>query len=243
MLFVDSDPNFRQFAIPLFELDFIVQQAISGAHALRVFQDAELKPTTVLVSEGLPLVSEVQVVNLISKLAIEAKTGTPTFWLVSDNELAPPNIMRHFAGLSRRSFVPDTLLAELRPTLLRGSSPIEKLRRYVQEEGSKWMVTATRQTLGVMSGQDVTTVRAGGRSIENGVSGSIVLSRPGERLHVLIAGNKADAERLASKVLSWFSENVTGGMGVQCTTASAWDRSAEAMHGAARRCARAASSF
>ena len=162
LLVVDSDPNFRQFAIPLLEGDFVISQAISGAHALRVFQESELKPTTILVAEGLPMVSETQVVNLISKLSIESRTGIPSFWLVTDSELVPHEKARHFAGVIKRSFVPETFMAELRRTLLAGASPVDKLRRHLQEEAPKWMVTATRQTLGVMSGQDVATLEAAG---------------------------------------------------------------------------------
>lgn len=201
LLLVDADPNFRQFAVPLLESDFTVMQAVSGAHALRVFQDSDVKPTTVLVAEGLPLVSDVQVANLLSKLAIEFKTGIPSFWLVSDNDFAPPDVARHFTGIIRRSFVPETFVSELRHTLLRGSSPTEKLRKHLHDEGSKWMVTATRQTLGVMSGQDVTSFAAGGRAIKEGVSGRIRLTGATEILHVKIACNREDAERLASKVL------------------------------------------
>lgn len=136
LLLVDADPNFRQFAVPILESEFTVMQAISGAHALRVFQDSEAKPTTVLVAEGLPLVSEVQVANLLSKLAIESRTGIPSFWLVTDNSRVAPDIARHFTGIIRRSFVPDTFVAELRRTLLKGSSPAEKLRKHLREEGA-----------------------------------------------------------------------------------------------------------
>jgi DNA-binding response OmpR family regulator/CheY-specific phosphatase CheX len=214
LLLVDADPNFRQFAIPLLEGDYTIQQAISGAHALRVFQDAELKPTTILVSEGLPLVSEVQVVNLISKLSIETKTGIPAFWLVSDSDKVPREVARHFSGIIRRSFVPETFMAELRRTLLCGSTPLDKLRKHLSEEGRKWMVTATRQTLGVMSGQDVSTLTTPGPVIADGVSGRIVLTGQTDRLHVLIACNRADAERLASKVLRREATLESGGLDV-----------------------------
>jgi hypothetical protein len=103
LLVVDSDPNFRQFAIPLLEGDFVISQAISGAHALRVFQESELKPTTILVAEGLPMVSETQVVNLISKLSIESRTGIPSFWLVTDSELPHEK-----ASLRRRHQTPSS---------------------------------------------------------------------------------------------------------------------------------------
>ncbi|MBK8649849.1 MAG: response regulator [Gemmatimonadetes bacterium] len=214
LLVVDSDPNFRQFAIPLLEGDFVISQAISGAHALRVFQESELKPTTILVAEGLPMVSETQVVNLISKLSIESRTGIPSFWLVTDSELVPHEKARHFAGVIKRSFVPETFMAELRRTLLAGASPVDKLRRHLQEEAPKWMVTATRQTLGVMSGQDVTTLSSEGLTITDGISGRITLTGGDSRVEVVIACNRTDAERLAAKVLRRDATLESGGLDV-----------------------------
>ncbi len=211
---VDSDPNFRQFAIPLLEGEFVISQAISGAHMLRVYQESELKPTTILVAEGLPPVSELQVVNLVSKLAIESRTALPTFWLVTDSDVVPAEKARHFAGVIRRSFVPETFMAELRRTILAGTNPIDKLRKHLREDARKWMVTATRQTLGVMSGQDVATLEAAGHSIEDGICGRITLTGEEDHVEVIIACNRADAERLASKVLRRDATLDTGGLDV-----------------------------
>jgi len=214
LLVVDADPTFRQFALGLLAGDYTIQEAMSGAHALRVFQDADPKPTTILVAEGLPLVSEVQVVDLISKLAIEAKTGIPDFWLVSDSDTVSREVARHFSGIIRRSFVPETFMAELRRTLLRGSTPLDKLRKHLSDEGRRWMITATRQTLGVMSGQDVTTLATPGPVITDGVSGRIVLTGRTERLHVLIGCTRADAERLVSTALRRETTLEAGGLDV-----------------------------
>lgn len=214
LLIVDSDPNFRQFAIPLLEGDFVISQAISGAHALRVFQESELKPTTILVTEGLPLVSETQVVNLISKLSIESRTGIPSFWLVTDSDQVPQDKARHFAGVIRRSFVPETFMGELRRTLLAGATPLDKLRAHLQSDARKWMVTATRQTLGVMSGQDVATLSPEGHAIKDGIRGRITLTGGEHRVEVIIACNSEDAERLASKVLRREAKLDNGGLDV-----------------------------
>lgn len=76
------------------------------------------------------------------------------------------------------------------------------------------MVTGTRQTLGVMSGQDVETVATGGRKIQDGIAGRIMLTGETEKLHVLIACNRGDAERLASKVLRREATLETGALDV-----------------------------
>lgn len=125
LLLVDPDPDFRQFAIPLLEGDFAISQASSGAQALRVFRQAALKPTTILVTEGLARVSETQVVNLIRKLSIESRTELPSFWLVTDRDDVPLEKARHFAGIIRRSLVAETFSRELRRTLLAGATPLD----------------------------------------------------------------------------------------------------------------------
>ncbi len=201
LLLVDVDPNFREFARTFLSPPFTVLEAISGAHALRVYKDADVKPTVVLAARGLPLVNEVQLKNLITRMAAEASGLAPSFWLCAD-EQPPRDIMQHFVGLVRRSFVPDAFTAELRRTLLHGHSPVDKLRLHFAEDARRWSLTATRQTLGVMSGQEVKVVDAPENPvITDGVAGRISLSAADVSVVVLIACAAADAVGLAGKVL------------------------------------------
>jgi CheY-specific phosphatase CheX len=134
-------------------------------------------------------------------MSIESRWAIPTFWLLSDNDVVPAETQRHFAGVIRRSFVPDRMMAQLERTLLADSSPLGRLSQHLSSHARSWMVTATRQTLGVMSGHDVSVVSADGATIVDGVCGRITLNAPSVRLHVLIACNRGEADRLAGKVL------------------------------------------
>lgn len=122
LLLVEGDTSFRQFVIPLVEGDYAVIEATSGAHALRAYQEAESKPGALLIAEGLTLVSETQLVSVVSRLAIEAHTLIPSFWLLTDAEEVPPEKARHFSGVMRRTFVAEQCTAELRRTLLSGTA-------------------------------------------------------------------------------------------------------------------------
>ena len=98
-------------------------------------------------------------------------------------------------------------------------------------------------TLGVF------TVNSGGTvtsSFLNLLAGDRVVGRQpstGSRSYYhtdLLGSTRAVAQGVR---VSWFSENVTSGVGVQCMTASVSDGPVEGMDAAARRWARAASSF
>lgn len=201
LLLVDPDPNFRAFSKPFLEGHFTVLEAISGAHALRLFKESEVKPNVVLVARGLPLVGEVQLQTFIGKLADGMQINAPMFWLCSDDEKLPPEA-KEFAGHVRRSFVPETFTAELKRTLLHGATPADQLADYLKSHAQSWVVSATRQTLGVMFGQEVRTLKekAAGQIVA-GVSARIALTAHELRLRLLIASSREDAFALTRKVL------------------------------------------
>jgi len=118
LLLVDRDEGFCSFVTPLLEGEFTVVRAGSGAQALRTFQETSPKPAVLLVTEGLSMLREEQLVGIVSRLAIEAHSGIPTFWLVSEAEEVPAEKARHFAGVIRRSTVAESLSSELRRTIL-----------------------------------------------------------------------------------------------------------------------------
>ncbi len=214
LMLVDADPNFREFARTFLEGAFTVVEAASGAHALRVYKEADAKPNIVLAAHGLPLVNEVQLKNLITRMAMEGGGLPPSFWLCAD-ETPTRDTMQHFVGVVHRSFVPDVFTAELKRTLLHGHAPIDKLRIHFAEDARRWSLNATRQTLGVMSGQEVKTLDVGAATeITEGVAGRITLSRPDLSVVVVIACASAEAIGLASKVLKREVTLEAGGLDV-----------------------------
>lgn len=215
LLLVDPDPNFREFVKPFLEGHFTVIEAVSGAHALRLFKESELKPTLVVTALGLPLVNEIQLSNLLMKMAVDTRVTAPTFWLCADDDdaLSPKHV--NFAGQIRRSFVPESFTAELQRTLLHGTSPGDRLKAHFADGARRWSLTATRQTLGVMSGQEVTAISAKkAQPLVDGVAGRIQLSNADASIQILIACPKEDAVALASKVLRREATIETGGADV-----------------------------
>lgn len=119
LLLVNSDPAFQQLACELLEPHFSVQPATTGAQALRLFQTAVPRASVILVSEELSLLSEVQIVSMITKLALEASVETPDFWLLSEGGETAPDVAAHFSGTVRRSADRDSLATEFRRSILR----------------------------------------------------------------------------------------------------------------------------
>lgn len=214
LLLVDPDPNFREFAKTFLEPAFTITEAVSGAHALRVYKEADAKPSVVLAARGLPLVNELQLKNLMARMASDMGGMPPAFWLCADDE-PPAKVLVDFAGFVRRSFVPDAFAEELRRTLLHGHAPVDKLRIHFTEDARRWSHTAIRQTLGVMSGQEVRVLKAEeAPATTSGVAGRIMLSNTGLSVTIIILCEQQDAVALASKVLRREATVETGGVDV-----------------------------
>ena len=118
ILVVDADAAFREFVTTLLASEFRVADASSGAHALRLFQQLDPKPTAVLVSEGLPLVAEAQLAGLITRAARDSGAQPPPIWLVSNTPPSPDGQEQPFAGTLVRSTDAAAFMEELRRTVL-----------------------------------------------------------------------------------------------------------------------------
>ncbi|MGQ0646686.1 MAG: response regulator [Gemmatimonadaceae bacterium] len=201
LMLVDPDPEFRQFCKPLLEGDFAILEATSGAHALRIFKESELKPTVVVVAKGLPLVGEVQLCSFIEKLATGMQVSVPQFWLCAERDLTRQSVASAFRGHIQRTMDPQAFADELARTLLRGTTPAEKITEFLHDSGATWLAAATRQTLGVMSGQDVNTVRCDAPlAIVHGVASRFSLLSSDIRVTIVIACARDHAVGLASQV-------------------------------------------
>lgn len=202
LMLVDGDAGFRDFARPFLESHFSVIEANSGAHALRLFKDSDPRPTIVVVSRGLPLIGEVQLKTFLNKLASSLGSPTPTYWLASDDE-ASVELASQFDGQLHRSLNAHAFAAELKRTLLLGTSPAERLERHLAESAHPWLVSAARHVLGVMSGHEVSPMdSADAPQIVDGVSGVLTLEGQDARVRLLVACSREDAITLAGAALS-----------------------------------------
>lgn len=202
LLHVDPDSNFRDFAKGYLEPTFSVIGASSGAHAVRLFREADVKPSVVLVAKGLPLVTEARLAQFIHGIAQEADIQGPAFWLCSDGDALPAELASGFVGHIRRSFVPDTFTAELSRTLLRGADPNDELTSYLRTGARSWLISSTQQTLGVMCGQEVNTIAADtAGTIEGGIASRMTLTGPSSTITLTITCARETALGLVEAVL------------------------------------------
>lgn len=205
LLMVDADPNFLAFARPLLEQEFDVADVSSSTQAAVRFQESAVKPSLVCVAEGIPLMSEDVLVDVIRKMSIQDGSTPPQIFLLANSDVDPAKAAR-YAGVVRKSFVPEQFLEEFRRVVLRDQNTLEKLRHLVREGLRKELVTATQQTMGVMMGKEVSAFGEDEqKSIEcpTGVCARVILRDPvsGTALHTEILIGRAQAEKIGSQVL------------------------------------------
>lgn len=204
MLLVDNDPNFLAFARPLLDSTVEIIEAPSSTSAAIRFRDASPMPTVVCLAEGLPLMSEDLLVDVIRKMAVEGGTQPPQFFLLAKSaEIAPEKASR-YSGVVRKSFIPQTFLDEFRRVVLREQSPYERLRHVAREGLRAELVTATQQTIGVMIGSEVNEVAADeGVVCPTGVRAEVemVEGASGLTMRTSISSGRAEVERMGSQIL------------------------------------------
>jgi DNA-binding response OmpR family regulator len=204
LLVIDPDPNFRAFMRPLLEADFDVSDAASAAEGLVVYSKAEVKPSIVLVAEGLDLIDECAVAELLGRIASDNDLTAPAVFLLADHDDVAPEKAAKFEGIVRRSFVPEHFATAVRHGLPRLKSSAERIKELLTGDSHLWLVSATRQTLGVLSSQDV-SVHADADDMPPtvGVSGTIEIVLPGAdcRMLAFIGCSPEHATTLASAVL------------------------------------------
>lgn len=156
LLLVDHDLNFREFVRPLLETHFEVREAATGAAGLQAFMEQD--PRIVCIAEKLELLSTERLVQMIRDVHFRV---TPQIYLLSESGEVPATLAPLVNGAIRKSFVPDDFDQELRTTIFAHSSPATMIRTVVQNSLLPEIVTATRQTIGVMTSQDVSVLDDG----------------------------------------------------------------------------------
>jgi two-component system chemotaxis response regulator CheY len=215
LLLVDADPNFLAFARPLLDQEFEITDISSSTLAAVSFQDAVVKPSLVCMAEGLPLMNEDVLVDVIRKMSIQDGSTPPQIFLLANGDVDAAKASR-YAGVVRKSFVPEQFLEEFRRVVLRDQNTYEKLRHLVREGLRKELVTATQQTMGVMMGKEVSTFgeeEQKGIECPTGVCARVTLrdAASGTTLHTELLIGRAQAEKIGSQVLRRESTFEDGG--------------------------------
>ena len=206
LFMVDSDPNFLAFARPLLEQEFDVADVSSSTQAALRFREAAVKPTLVCLAEGLPLMNEDVLADVIRKMSIQDGATPPQIFLLANSDQVDQEKGQRYAGVVRKSFVPAQFLEEFRRVVLRDQNTLEKLRHLVREGLRAELVTATQQTMGVMMGKEVVAFDAAKEKVETwpaGVCARVTMRDPetGTVLHTELLTGRAEAEKIGSQVL------------------------------------------
>ncbi len=228
LLLVDPDPNFLAFAAPILAKTFSVVESWSGTKAAALFQQRRPAPGIVLVAEGLPLLSETQLVETLRRLAVQIEVGVPDVYLMSPApDSVAPGKAAVFQGVLARSFVPEEFLAAFRRTVLKSVPPFDKLSTLLAGELKPEVISATQATIGVLVGQEVfrlpaeetaelllpirSTMTVGGA--ESGVSLEISLLSDAAsviRLSAKMLGRELSIEEGAADVLNELTNTLAG---------------------------------
>jgi DNA-binding response OmpR family regulator len=204
LLIVDNDPNFIAFVRPLLDSTFELIEAGSSTVAAISYRDASPKPTVVCLAEGLPLMNEDLLLDVIRRMAIESGSNPPQFYLLAKTGEVTDDKASRYAGVVKKSFVPQAFVDEFRRVVLREQSPYERLRRVVREGLHSELVTATQQTIGVMIGSEISELdSAGGTTCPLGVIAEVnqVDTESGVSLATVIMSGRSEVERMGSQIV------------------------------------------
>ena len=204
LLIVDADANFLAFARPLLEQEFDVTDVSTSTLAAARYQQAAMKPSLVCLAEGLPLMSEDVLADVIRKMSIQDGATPPHIFLLANSDEVDPGKAARYAGVVRKSFEPEPFLEEFRRVVTREQSMFEKLRHLVREGLRKELVTAAQQAMGVMMGREVSALAADDPfESPTGVTARVTLrdAESGATLHLELLIGRVAAEKIGSTVL------------------------------------------
>ena len=203
LLIVDADPNFLAFAKPLLDSSFEILDVGSSTSAAIAYRDAVPRPTVVCLAEGLPLMSEDLLVEVIRRMAIESGSNPPQFYLLTNASDVPADKLAKFAGVVKKTFIPQNFVDEFRRVVLREQSPFERLRHVVREGLRTELITATQQTIGVMMGSEIAVVREGEAECPKGVYAQVGLIEASANvvLRTMVGSGRAEVEKMGSQIV------------------------------------------
>lgn len=194
LLLVEADPNFRELFKGLVQGMFEVFDAPSGPKGLALA--AEQGPSIVCLAEGLGLLNE----RLLAKHLRELATPPESIYLLHADE--KPKSAEGFDGTLRKSFVPEVMVERWR-ALTVGNDLAQAVAEAIAALGSE-VVTATQQTFGVMTQQEVDRISdedAATVPADVGMMARLIAPGSPTSITVAIHATKADGEKLAGAIL------------------------------------------
>jgi CheY-like chemotaxis protein len=204
LLLVERDPNFRAFARPMLETRFDVVEVASGAEAVSMFRHNEWRPHVLCVGEGLSLVRERRVAELVRDAAVEMDVVPPRLYLMATNPDDPEHAQARWDGIIRKTFVPQSFKESFEKVAVSSADPAERLQSLVREEMREELQSAVQQTVGVMTGQDLGTLEdAAAAEVPAEALATVRLAGPslGLAVDVHLMTGRTQVEQLGARVL------------------------------------------
>ena len=167
VLVADSDPNFCAFAEASLSGRYHVETARSIAETL--VKTLRGRPDVILLSTGLPGLS---IDFALERIAAISKADPPQVYLLGDDGDSGEH--EGVAGRLSRTFVPETLRKSLANALSGGDAPARGMAAWSDFLAAE-LVSATRQTFGMMTGEEPETVESGEDPPPEGVYGWIAI--------------------------------------------------------------------
>jgi CheY-like chemotaxis protein len=216
LLMVDADPEFLAFARPLLDQEFDFSDVSSSTQAAVRFHESTVKPSLVCLAEGLPLMNEDVLADVIRKMSIQNGATPPRIFLLSNSDDVDAGKAARYSGVVRKSLVPDQFVEDFHRVVLRDQNTFENLRHLVREGLRRELVTATQQTLGVMTGKEISAFgeeEQKGVECSTGVCARVTMrdAVSGTTLHTELHTGHAEAAKIGSQVLRRQSTFEDGG--------------------------------
>jgi CheY-like chemotaxis protein len=123
VLVIDPDPAFRRFVRTTLAPDYRIVQAGSGAEGLAAFGKLAPRPTVALIAEGLDLLSDQKVAELLRLFSRQQGVLAPAVLLVSADPGVTAEPATTFDGVIRRTRVGQEFLSDVQKWLPKSSAP------------------------------------------------------------------------------------------------------------------------
>lgn len=150
VLIVDKDIHFRTFFNSLLGGRFEVREAETGPHGMQAATKYALD--IICLAEELPLLSEDLIAQKVRDFSGE---NCPNIYLCSTSGTLEPKRALLYDGVIKKTFVPETFQREFLKVVFGEENFEETIREIIHKHLTAELITATQQTIGVMSMQEV----------------------------------------------------------------------------------------
>jgi len=198
LMIADTDPNFRAFFGSVFAGESTVIEAETGMAALKLAMDHP--PTMIFMGEGLPLLNERRLVRKIREIDPDRSMRV---YLCADRTVTDESLSSLFDGIMRKRFVPASFKEEFVRVVQCGKGSAEQTLDLLSHKLHDDYVTALRQTLGIMTTQEISLVADAQSPTALEVRASVAMKEETGPLEVSMElwGSKENTRALAELIL------------------------------------------